>query len=218
MQPPQPPHGGYPPGYGPPAGPPAPPGSPGWGPPGPQPPNNNPAIVIIVVFAAFVLLVGGGAVLWLLVGSDDSSSTPTAARSTLRIPTYSPPTYSPPTYSTPTYDPPTYTPRAAPSTESTYAPPRLYYGAIAVAPNGAVGKSWDYSSAAAARRRALNECPASGCKVLTTFVNGCGAVAYNPKTNKYWGGSGKTRSAAQKDAISNAGGGRWITWVCTTRY
>ncbi|WP_285493564.1 DUF4189 domain-containing protein [Actinomadura sp. NBRC 104425] len=171
-----------------------------------------------MVFVAFVFLIGGGAVLWLLVDSDDSSGRPTAAKSTLLdLPT--PPTYTPPTYSTPTYDPPTYTPNPAPSTpDSTYSPPRLYYGAIAVAPNGAIGKSWDYSSAAAARQRALNECPASGCKVLTTFVNGCGAVAYNPNTNKYWGGSGKTRSAAQKDAIANAGGGRWITWVCTTRY
>jgi hypothetical protein len=49
------------------------------------------------------------------------------------------------------------------------------------------------------------------------FVNGCGAIAYNPNTNKYWGGRGDTRTEAEKNAISNAGGGRWITWVCTTR-
>ncbi|GAA4055141.1 DUF4189 domain-containing protein [Actinomadura miaoliensis] len=195
-----------------------PPGQPGWGPPGPRPPNNNPAVVIIVVVGAFLLLIGGGAVLWLLVRSDGSPGTPAAARSTLRgFPT--PPTYSPPTFSPPTYSPPTYSPPSSePSTpDRTYAPAPQNYGAIAVAPNGAVGKAWDYDSAAAARRRALNECPSSGCKVLTTFVNGCGAVAYNSRTNKYWGGSGATRAAAQRDAISNAGGGRWITWVCTTR-
>lgn len=204
MQPPQPPHGGHPPGFGPPAGP---PGPPGWGPPGPpRPPNNNAAVVVIVVVAAaaFVLLIGGG-FLWLLVDSDRPTRRTVASRPTLDLPT--PPTFSPPTL-----------PSSTPSTpDRTYSPPARNYGAIAVGRNGAIGKAWDYDSPAAARRRALNECPTSGCKVLTTFVDGCGAVAFNPRTNKYWGGSGSTRSAATSDAISNAGGGRWITWVCTTR-
>jgi hypothetical protein len=155
-----------------------------------------------------VLLIGGGAVLWLWADSDGSPSTPVAATPMV------PDVPTPPTFSAPTYSPPTSTP-SAPAT--TYSPPPRNYGAIAVGRNGAVGKAWDYDSEAVARRRALNECPTSGCKVLTTFVNGCGAVAFNPRTNKYWGGRGDTRSEAQRDAISNAGGGRWITWVCTTR-
>lgn len=220
MQPPQPPHGGHPPGYGPPSGPPGPPmppGPPGWRPPGPQPPNTNPAVVIIALLGALVLLIGAGAVVrWWFVAhksSKQASVTPT-------IPDLPPPpTYSPPTFNPPTFNPRSFSPPTVPSIPvPTYSPPPMNYGAIAVAPNGAVGRAWDYKSAAAARQRALKACPASGCKVLTTFVNGCGAVAYNPKTNRYWGGSGATRAAAQKDAISNAGGGRTITWVCTTRY
>ncbi|WP_165488458.1 DUF4189 domain-containing protein [Actinomadura formosensis] len=155
---------------------------------------------------AFLFLIGGGTVLLLWAGSDDSPATSAAARPTISdLPT--PPSYSPPTLPSPTPTAP----------ETTYSPPPRNYGAIAVGRNGAVGKAWDYDSPAAARRRALNECPTSGCKVLTTFVNGCGAVAYNPRTNKYWGGHGDTRSEAQRNAISNAGGGRWTVWVCTTR-
>ncbi|WP_308206988.1 DUF4189 domain-containing protein [Actinoallomurus rhizosphaericola] len=216
-QPPQPPYGGQPPMYGPPPGPPGPPmppGPPGWGPPPPRRPNNNGAAVVIVIVAALVLLVGGGAVLVWGFGVGVEQAKRAAAAPTLPdLPT--PPTYSPP--SMPSYSPPPL-PSFPPDTPSDpYTPPTLHYGAIAVAPDGSVGKSWDYSSASAAKRRALNECPRSGCKVLTTFVNSCGAVAYNSRTNRYWGGQGATRTAAEKDAISNAGGGHWITWVCTTR-
>ncbi|MBC3841390.1 DUF4189 domain-containing protein [Streptacidiphilus sp. 4-A2] len=98
-------------------------------------------------------------------------------------------------------------------------PPRPnYYGAIAVSHNGATGKAWNYGSTAAADQAALNSCPDSGCTVLTSFVNGCGAVAFNPATNQYWGGNGATPIAAEDDAISNDGGGHWTTYVCTTRY
>ncbi|MFI6521381.1 DUF4189 domain-containing protein [Spirillospora sp. NPDC050679] len=187
-----------------------PPGPPGWGPPGPpRPPNNgNPAaLIVIVVGAVLVLLVGGGA-FFLLRGDDTPSRVSTVARPTL------PDLPTPPTYSPPSYNPPSSTPSTP---ENTYRPPEQNWGAIAVGRNGAVGKSWDYDTMSAARRRALSACPTSGCKVLTTFVNGCGAVAFNSKTNKYWGGHGPTKAAAQRNAISNAGGGRWITWVCTTR-
>ncbi|MFC6880016.1 DUF4189 domain-containing protein [Actinomadura yumaensis] len=223
MQPPQPPHGGHPPAYGPPNGPPVPPGPPippgpprppgppGWGPPGPpggRPPNGNPAVVVIVIAAAFVMLLGGVGIVWWWL---DSSSKP--SRRVVSVPTLSGlPT--PPTYSPPSYNPPSYTP-TTPST--TYSPPEMNYGAIAVGSNGSFGRAWDYDSPSAARRRALAQCPGSGCKVLTTFVNGCGAVAYNSRTSKYWGGHGDTRAEAQRNAISNAGGGRWVTWVCTTR-
>lgn len=220
-QPPQPPYGSNPgpptppgaPGWGGPpgppaapgwAGPPGPPGSgpPGWGPPpGPQGPNNG--AVILIVLAAFVLLlIGGGGALWLLSG-DDSDDAPVASVER-DLP---PPNYSPPPL-------PSITPYSPPPT---YSPPPQYYGAIAVARDGSTGRSWDYKTRAAAERRARKVCPRSNCKVLTTFVNGCGAIAYNSRTNKYWGGQGSTRAAAKKNAISNAGGGRTITWVCTTR-
>ncbi|XRQ03961.1 DUF4189 domain-containing protein [Actinomadura welshii] len=204
MQPPQPPHGGRPPVYGPGAPPPGPPGPPGWGPPPPgsRPPNNGGIVVLIVAVVAFAVLVGGGGVLWLLSDSDDDSP------DTLEV---AAPTFS--DLPTPTRTLPTPAPTLP---KRTYSPPPRNYGAIAVGRSGAVGKSWDHDSPSTARRRALNECSGS-CKVLTTFVNGCGAVAYNRGTNRYWGGRGDTRSAAQRDAISNAGGGRVVVWVCTTR-
>jgi Domain of unknown function (DUF4189) len=222
VQPPPPPYGGQPPAYGPGSGPPSgppgwgppgppgwgppgpPPGPPGWGPPGPQRPNNNNAAVIIGVVVLLVLI--GGVALWLGSDSDDSGDEqPIAAPTVLNTPTG--PGYSPPSL-------PSFTPYSPPET---YSPPPQHYGAIAVAHDGSVGKAWDYRTATAAKRRALNECPRSGCKVLVVFVNGCGAVAFNPRTNRYWGGQGDTRSQAQRDAISNAGGGHWTTWVCTTR-
>lgn len=184
-----------------------PPGPPGWGPPGPpgppRRPNNNAAVVIIVV--VLVLVICGGAVVWW--GLDgDSGGTPVAAAPTLPdIPT--PPTYSPPAL-------PSFTPY---SPSDTYSPPPRHYGAIAVAHDGSLGKAWDYSSAAVAKQRALRECPRSNCKVLVVFVNSCGAIAFNPHTNRYWGGQGSSRTAAEKNAISNAGGGHWTAWVCTTR-
>lgn len=98
-----------------------------------------------------------------------------------------------------------------------HAAEQLHYGAIAVASDGSFGRAWDYSSWAAADQKALDACPRSDCKVLTHFVNSCGAIAYNPNTNVYWGGNGATPAEAVNNAIANAGGGRWITWVCTTR-
>ncbi|GAA1716824.1 DUF4189 domain-containing protein [Nonomuraea sp. AD125B] len=94
---------------------------------------------------------------------------------------------------------------------------RYYYGAIAVAPSGRNGRSWNYASAAAAKRRALKECGRSSCKVLVTFVNGCGAVAYNARRNVYWGGRGSTPAKAKRNAVANAGGGRWVVYQCTDR-
>ncbi|NVI89401.1 DUF4189 domain-containing protein [Actinomadura sp. BRA 177] len=177
-------------------------------PPGPRPRGGGNAMVIVIVaVTAFMVLIGGGV---FLLSGDDSDDDP-QIRPLAATPTDSDrptrPTYSPP--SLPTSEPTTR--------EPTYSPPPRNYGAIAVGRNGAIGKAWDYKSVATARRRALNECKTSGCKVLTTFVNGCGAVAYNSRTNRYWDGHGDTRAAAQRNAISNAGGGRTVTWVCTTR-
>jgi hypothetical protein len=189
-----------------------PPGPPGWGPPPPRRPNNNSAVIIVVI-AVFVVLIGGGAVVWWGFGGDSGGDPAGAAPSVPGLPTV--PSYTPP--SLPSYSPPSlpsFTPYSPPDT---YSPPPQHWGAIAVAHDGSVGKAWDYDTASAAQRRALNECPRSGCKVLVTFVNSCGAIAFNSHTNKYWGGRGATQTAAERNAISNAGGGRWITWVCTTR-
>jgi hypothetical protein len=189
-----------------------PPGPPGWGPGGPRRPNNNGAVVIVII-AVFVVLIGGGAIIWLASGGDSKKDRTISAPSAPGLPSV--PGFTPP--AVPSFTPPSfpsYTPYSPPDT---YSPPPQHWGAIAVAHDGSVGKAWDYDTSSEAQRRAINECPRTGCKVLVTFVNSCGAIAYNSRTNRYWGGRGSTQSAAQRDAISNAGGGRWITWVCTTR-
>lgn len=107
---------------------------------------------------------------------------------------------------------------AATSATASESQARYYYGAIAVARNGRTGRSWDYGTLSGAKRRALKECGRSSCKVLVTFVNGCGAVAYNARRNVFWGGRGSTPARAKKNAIANAGGGRWIVYQCTRRY
>jgi hypothetical protein len=105
---------------------------------------------------------------------------------------------------------------AATSVTASESQARYYYGAIAVSRYGRTGRSWDYGTVSAAKRRALREC-GSGCKVLVTFVNGCGAVAYNSRRNVYWGGRGSTPARAKRNAVANAGGGRWIAYQCTRR-
>lgn len=90
----------------------------------------------------------------------------------------------------------------------------VYFGAIAVSSNGAVGRTWDYPSAAAARSAALSYCGWGDCKVLASFANGCGAVAQT--AYRFQGGTGRSLWAAQRSAISLSGGGSIMTWVCTT--
>ncbi|MEW2217761.1 protein kinase [Streptomyces sp. NPDC006990] len=142
-------------------------------------------------------------------GTDPADAGPT------RTPTYTRPTDDDPpetdAASRPTYDAP------APAPEPTSAPPRNYYGAIAVGQDGSNGRSWDHSSRSAAERGAMSHCSGPGCKVLVSFANGCGAVAYNPNNHRYWGGHGRTRAAAELAARGRAGGGRTIAWACTRR-
>lgn len=112
-------------------------------------------------------------------------------------------------------------PTAAPPTGGNAPPPSpvYYWGAIAVAANGGSGRAWDARSQGDAEQKAMGECgQASGsdCTVLTSFANGCGAVAYNRGTNRYWGGNGSTLGEAQSAAVSNAGGGSIYIWQCTT--
>lgn len=88
------------------------------------------------------------------------------------------------------------------------------FGAIAVAGNGATGRSWDYGSRAAAERVALNSCGWSSCRVLASFANGCGAVAQT--RTRFQGGTGRSLYAAQRSAISLSGGGSIKAWQCTS--
>jgi hypothetical protein len=89
----------------------------------------------------------------------------------------------------------------------------VYYGAIAVGSNGAWGRALDYGSRGAAERVALNYCNGN-CKILASFVNGCGAVA---KTRtSYWGNVGDTLGVAQNRALRN--GGYIYTWACTSNH
>ncbi|MGI5231740.1 DUF4189 domain-containing protein [Actinoallomurus sp. CA-142502] len=211
-----------------PLGPPPPPGPPGppYGPgpyPGPMrpaaPSGARTAAIVLAPIVAVAVIVLGIVALQSGGGTKSALSTPyplpDSATSTPDADPTSP--YPDPTTSAPYPDPTTAPPETDPTTPYEPPPPPEHWGAIAVAHDGSLGKSWDYGSESGAKRRAMNECPRSGCKVLVTFVNACGAVAFNPRTNRYWGGHGSTKAAAERNAISNAGGGHWITWVCTTR-
>ncbi|MGP8304342.1 DUF4189 domain-containing protein [Streptomyces inhibens] len=150
--------------------------------------------------------------------SSDPYATTYSPDPTTYSPSPDPTTYSPdPDPTTYSPDPTTYSPDPTTEPPAPPPPPKYYYGAIAVRNDGAYGRAWDYSSANGAAQSALNSCNRSDCKVLVGFVNGCGAVAYNPSTGVYWGGRGATHTEAEQDAISRAGGGHWITWVCTAR-
>ncbi|WP_139140946.1 protein kinase domain-containing protein [Streptomyces oceani] len=146
-------------------------------------------------------------------------------------PTYDPPdpdpieeepedTYDPdPTYDEPEPDPTYDAPEPDPTYDAPDPTPTLNeWGAIAVGQDGSNGRSWDYDTESAAKSGALSQCSGTNCKVVTTFHNGCGAVAYNESTRYYHGGSGDTAAEAKRDAQNNVGGGRVVTWACTTRY
>jgi len=88
----------------------------------------------------------------------------------------------------------------------------LYYGAIAMAPNGAGGSTWGYPTRSEAEGDALSTCGYSSCKVLTSFTQ-CGAIAANDTL--YQGGIGPTLALAQLDALNRLGGGGHIEyWAC----
>ncbi|MEU9118854.1 DUF4189 domain-containing protein [Streptomyces sp. NPDC048506] len=197
-----------------------------------QNPGARAAAGVIAAIAALILVV-------VVIGNNHDSSDTASDTSSPYTPSASsyspdpdPTTYSPypdPTTYSPEPDPTTYSPEPDPTTYSpepdppTYSPappppPPQYYGSIAVGRDGSMGKAWDYRSVSAADQGALSRCSGVGCKVLVSFVNGCGAIAFNPNTNQYWGGRGDTATEAEQNAISHAGGGRWLTYVCTTRY
>ncbi|QUR68892.1 DUF4189 domain-containing protein [Mycobacterium spongiae] len=85
------------------------------------------------------------------------------------------------------------------------------YGAIAVADNGAAGKSWGHRTRANAEIAALQMCNHPTCKVLSVFTR-CGAIAHDG--SEYHGGIGRTRDVAERDAKARLGGGWILTSVC----
>ncbi|PLW78443.1 DUF4189 domain-containing protein [Cohaesibacter celericrescens] len=95
-----------------------------------------------------------------------------------------------------------------------------YYGAIAVASNGAHGYSFDYNTKRQAQNRALSECRQQGrnCKVALWFRNACGVLAMN-RQNSWATAWGDTRRYAEQLALrscNNKYGGCFVKrWVCT---
>lgn len=95
---------------------------------------------------------------------------------------------------------------------------RDYYGAIAVSGNtGRIAWATDYGSYAQAQGAARSRC-GSGCTVLVSFRNACGAVSYSPSRRYYIGRWGTSRPAAESSALAANGGSRIAAWACTTRY
>lgn len=74
-----------------------------------------------------------------------------------------------------------------------------YWGAIAVAQDGTIGKAWDYRWRSDAESAALSSCGYSDCRVLTSFT-ACGAVAHSWGAGMYNGGYGPNRSSAENAA------------------
>lgn len=107
-----------------------------------------------------------------------------------------------------------HTPKATTNKSSTELPtrwPPTYFGAIAVAHDGSMGKAWRHINKAAAKQRAMELCGIETCRVVTVFTD-CGAVAHNGDT--YHGGHGTTRQAAERHAVANIGGGWVIDSLC----
>jgi hypothetical protein len=78
------------------------------------------------------------------------------------------------------------------------------WGAIAIdPPSGKVGYSRQQPSAAAAKKKALNECGENHCKVAVWVFNGYGAVV-KKKSGLYIAGIGATKNLAFKDARERA--------------
>ncbi|AGC64428.1 putative secreted protein [Mycobacterium liflandii 128FXT] len=85
------------------------------------------------------------------------------------------------------------------------------YGAIAVADNGAVGKTWGHRKRAQAEIHALTTCGHPSCNVLSVFTR-CGAIAHDGQN--FHGGLGRSHQAAGHDAKARLGGGWVLTSAC----
>ncbi|MFI6868833.1 DUF4189 domain-containing protein [Nocardia sp. NPDC050406] len=89
-------------------------------------------------------------------------------------------------------------------TANAEAGPDGYWGAIAV---GAFedftsyGSAWNYPDRESAEQAALDECGYRGCEILSSWANGCGAVAMSEDTMRFHGGTGVTRPDAERAAL-----------------
>jgi hypothetical protein len=89
------------------------------------------------------------------------------------------------------------------------------WGAIAVNPlTSKTGISYDYSTAAAAKRRARNECGAGKCRIAVWVRNGYGALVQK-RSGVFVAGAGATRHLAFVKARHRAHeqGARNVIWV-----
>lgn len=77
------------------------------------------------------------------------------------------------------------------------------YGTLALSTDGGTfyGAAWNYPSWGASDAAALNKCAHRGCKVMVQFANGCGAIAESADHTYYYGGSGRNRAEAERDAM-----------------
>lgn len=155
---------------------------------------------------------------WLLLRDDDSGPSTSAAETSSTTPVTSEYTYSEPASTTDPYETTdTYEPPE--TTTTTYEPPPEYWGALAMPEPGGGGhggRAYNAKSESAAESKAMSYCTGSGCKVLVTFKNSCGAIVQNQSTYTEWGGRGSSPKKAIANARENAGGGKTLDWVCTS--
>lgn len=65
----------------------------------------------------------------------------------------------------------------------------------------------------------MDQCGRGDCKVVARFSNGCGAVAFSKRSNKYTFGVGSSKAAARGQALNrNAADASVVHWSCTTGY
>ena len=92
---------------------------------------------------------------------------------------------------------------------------KAIHGAIAVnRDTKAVGYAYDFRTAKEAKRAALKQCGDGKCEVLTSFRNGCAAVADGQR--KLTAMTGVTRDEAETKAIRKCGADcKILAWACT---
>ena len=92
---------------------------------------------------------------------------------------------------------------------------KTVHGAIAVnRDTKAVGYAYDLKTAQEAKREALKQCGERKCEVLTSFKNGCAAVAHRER--KLMGMSGVTRDEAETKVMRKCGAEcKVLAWACT---
>lgn len=88
-------------------------------------------------------------------------------------------------------------------------PDGALWGAIAVETVGDYAhyiRTWNYPDRGSAEAAALEKCVARGCKVLTSFANGCGSVAESEDGKRWHGGNGATVAESEQDALNRLSG------------